>query len=947
MKKMLIIFILALTLLSLSAVEEWNQPAHLAEYYKLQPMNNSIEMPNGIISSALIKNVIYAQFTCFDGVNHWSEEGVRVSDILPETGQMMDCKIIPSDTHTIFIAWIFNDFVADVYTIHVQKVSLTGELLWEESVALPSNASDIVFFQSDRRGGFYISTSNTMSEIMHVSASAEVSNPFSGDQSYCSDFHVAGDGTFYLLKDNDLIKYNHIQQVLWTRATNLMYKKKITEMDNGHIIVTGTDYSHLKGRRFSQEGQNLWNVDGVELLSGNGLNGYSAKACGNNLIIACNRYQEICLLNISPAGTPVWTQPLSFGNLFETDRLPDLIISPDNQICISWIDVKMLSTNYYLYEHLFQKINTDGSLYWQYPLVLNQRYESYYSDALPFTLFRNNHIYYITHTKDFKNILMVDKNPDEPFAQSSQVIALKANPGDISTQSFLWNEQHTLYVWLKQTNLTREIYYQLLDNQGNSLLEEEGKPLFKPIDCQNLLETFKDEEGNFYIVWANTPHYNLSQYAYFSDVEAPDREIEYKTYIQKINGQTGELMYPDKGIVLFPDNTYPQMITRNNEQYFYFYKYNSIGRSYDIYMQKFANDAVQWDMEGRLILENTPGDTYYFQLPCPGENVILKVNTNKDIYKLYRSDSEGNLAENWPADGVEIFRNSDNMSPVISVWHQQNTFLCVIAYNSNQVFYTVLDENGNILKNKELLIYSDDDSYFTVNLDNRLYVTGSTNTGVKKWVFEYQSPDLIPVYDTYQYMTHPALSWHPMAFNMHNRTLVFQNKYDNFGFFEYSFCLMFDENGIIMGEPVQLFMDLEPNGCIMNPTKINNESLYAVVYSNYHYYLQKLNTLSFTDTESQPPLPSEMSLSRNYPNPFNPTTKISYTLKNAVQTELSVYNIKGQKVTTLVKDLIPAGTHEVVWNGKDKNGASVSSGVYFYRLQSDTSVITKKMILMK
>ncbi len=85
----------------------------------------------------------------------------------------------------------------------------------------------------------------------------------------------------------------------------------------------------------------------------------------------------------------------------------------------------------------------------------------------------------------------------------------------------------------------------------------------------------------------------------------------------------------------------------------------------------------------------------------------------------------------------------------------------------------------------------------------------------------------------------------------------------------------------------------------------------------------------------------------NYPNPFNPETTISFNLKNSGDVKLSVYNIKGQLVKTLVEDHLDSGNHSIVWHGKDNNSTDVSSGVYFYRLISDTTSITKKMILLK
>ncbi len=85
----------------------------------------------------------------------------------------------------------------------------------------------------------------------------------------------------------------------------------------------------------------------------------------------------------------------------------------------------------------------------------------------------------------------------------------------------------------------------------------------------------------------------------------------------------------------------------------------------------------------------------------------------------------------------------------------------------------------------------------------------------------------------------------------------------------------------------------------------------------------------------------------NYPNPFNPETKISYSMAKAGDAELTIYNIKGQKVKNLVNDHVDAGEHSIIWNGKDEKGSDVSSGVYFYRLKTADGVQNRKMLLLK
>jgi hypothetical protein len=99
-------------------------------------------------------------------------------------------------------------------------------------------------------------------------------------------------------------------------------------------------------------------------------------------------------------------------------------------------------------------------------------------------------------------------------------------------------------------------------------------------------------------------------------------------------------------------------------------------------------------------------------------------------------------------------------------------------------------------------------------------------------------------------------------------------------------------------------------------------------------------------TEAEKALPSEFG-SQSYPNPFNASATIAYALPTDGKVTIKVYNILGQKVVTLVDEQKPAGYHSVVWNGKDYQGNSVATGVYFYRVEFGKQTLVKKMALIK
>lgn len=101
------------------------------------------------------------------------------------------------------------------------------------------------------------------------------------------------------------------------------------------------------------------------------------------------------------------------------------------------------------------------------------------------------------------------------------------------------------------------------------------------------------------------------------------------------------------------------------------------------------------------------------------------------------------------------------------------------------------------------------------------------------------------------------------------------------------------------------------------------------------------------DEEEVAQRPSEFELHQNYPNPFNPETKIEYTLKKAGHVTLHIYNVLGEKVKTLLDQNQPAGFYQINWDGKSDNGKSVSSGLYFYKLEVNGFSETKRMLLLK
>jgi len=112
--------------------------------------------------------------------------------------------------------------------------------------------------------------------------------------------------------------------------------------------------------------------------------------------------------------------------------------------------------------------------------------------------------------------------------------------------------------------------------------------------------------------------------------------------------------------------------------------------------------------------------------------------------------------------------------------------------------------------------------------------------------------------------------------------------------------------------------------------------------SVYFFSIPESQFLFLAVTSGEPDIALDFALLQNYPNPFNPNTSIKYSIAQDGLVNLSVYNLLGEKVATLVNEVKQAGSYEIEFN--DSN---ISSRVYFYQLNAGSFIETKKMTLMK
>ncbi|MDP8201708.1 MAG: T9SS type A sorting domain-containing protein [Candidatus Tenebribacter burtonii] len=357
----------------------------------------------------------------------------------------------------------------------------------------------------------------------------------------------------------------------------------------------------------------------------------------------------------------------------------------------------------------------------------------------------------------------------------------------------------------------------------------------------------------------------------------------------------------------------------------------------------FNENGLIWN--NAIVLNNGNIGTIGSCLGIKGNNVFYRIGEEVYYQKLYEDGTYEN--------SILLADNSDLM---YAVGNEDDFFLLTRdGTTGNREFHYF--HNGELIWDEPWSVYIGDYSCLKpIFEEDTFYLTG----------FDYPNQYNINNFD-YEHNFMPENSFIYTPYNpILQTTYVYKNS-EKFFFFISSMLSNFenqvsytilDENGNqLIPEFAETVMDRIHIECIKDVEFID-ENAYLLLACGYkpmegeyerNFYIQKIDLSDYVGISDGEIIESNQIYCINaFPNPFNPSTTISFSIPEESKVELTVFNIKGQKVKILVKDEFEKGNHFVVWNGIDEFDKLVSSGVYFYKLNvNGKTEAVKKCLLLK
>ncbi len=678
-------------------------------------------------------------------------------------------------------------------------------------------------------------------------------------------------------------------------------------------IVTWDCNETLFSQKIDSDGNLLWGEDGITVYESN----YDLNS---NSVILKEDSANSCILS--------WSDHVyNFENKIFVQRINsngDLLFEDDGLILYE-------TSNY----------GVSASL-----AITDQKYYFCWLDNL------NNFTSLAHQIVDEEGNIYLEENGEEMF------VGLSSPIGNLQMLS---NEDNPIMLWLDYRNLyDGQIYLQILNSDGSYVFAEDGIPIttFSQADQEDLDAVLGKNSGTIAAVWSE----NRVGYAQIF-AQGIDTSGNY-LWSDSTGIKVGESLYhQDSPIISVIDNS-------GIDEYYIGWIDHTDFMNPAIYGQKIINGEKQWSENGKVIADSEYND----ELTDIVENYYIWQSSAWNYANIFclLVDENGDPAPGWPEDGLEICvaegiqRKSRGIiipQGLLILWED----LREGSPSWLDIYGQIVTPDGNILWQENglpLIAQENDQDNFKFIYDDELCVVwqdfrSGTNYEIYAQKFDENGNELwqaggVPVaeVDEIDYENPDLVKVGNKIFVVWNERINYYDKNIKVQLLGEDGELLWQPQGIIICDEI---MDQKKPRVVSNgeddvyiawqdgrSTIMGYEGLMSIP----GVYAQKVNLgPSFVIDEILKPTDALC----NYPNPFNPETTIRFTTQNTKKnTELIIYNLKGQKVKTLVNEVLPAGEHSVVWNGKDENNRSVASGVYFYKMKvDDKTIATKKCLLLK
>ncbi|MBT6993670.1 MAG: T9SS type A sorting domain-containing protein [Candidatus Cloacimonetes bacterium] len=1005
MKKIVLLLVLV-SAFALNAQIEWAEEAVIRQGENIEWYRSSAVMDNGNVvyvwsDTRYGDRDIFAQKMDSNGNKLWGESGIQING---EINRQEDPVIIQSGDGFV-IAWVDfrNEDAGDVYA---QKIDLDGNLLWDSEgipLSLTEDTQISLNIVSDESGGAYVIWIDqhlvTAPDIFgtHIDGDGNISAGWAengneiivtGGTQNSHTFWEDGTGgavvVWHDMRDaNNEDLYMQRMDVngnlLWaengtrlTDAEGIQERGKISPDENGGFIVTWRDRridedGDIYAQKINLDGETEWATETI-VYAGEGIqenpriktadNGgaFVVWQDGRNEIIIDKK--DIYVQKIASDGSLLWNENGVEVAVALNDQVNPRLTKDDNGGCwIIWEDCRIEDSPYG--DVYAQHFNANG----EFQLDDNGREICGVSglQSSPIIKKSGDNVFLVWGDERTGSIGMylqvLTENGNELLAEDGEIIFYGLS-GDALDHKILTNGEQQLIFWQDTRNVAtgKQIYMQILNSDGSVDFVEDGEPITIASGYDQEFYDVCKSENEVEFCWQEN-HDGINQiYA-----QAVDFENNF------LWSEVGMFVCPSED---FSEQNQPHISVYDNNgttEYYIGWLNDSLemGVLPCIQAQKIVDGNLAWGEGGKMIVDSI------VELKDVVENYFIweSVDLNNEDIFCKRVDENGDTMAGWADEGTIVCDSTGSqLDPqgyivpegILIVWEDFRNG------SDADIYGQILSPDGVALWAEggvPLVSVINDQivSNVVLNDDNNFFLTWSDfRNGIVEDIYMQKYDDGTPVWaegglevlvDPVNNQTVPYLTTNGTEFIVFWEDYYFEDV-DDLTAQSDLYAQKIDANGNkLWAETGLVICDAIRNQ--IKPLAVTNEDDAYVIWQDMrssgktdisNVYAQKLSFPVSADDNSEIEISSYKL--NNYPNPFNNSTTISFTLntENIENTEIEIYNLKGQLVEKISNlQFTDSPNQQIVWNAE-----KFASGIYFYKLAIDgKSVQTQKMILLK